>query len=630
MPPGKRRPCSLFAQAGCGKLGRKAGFGVPGAVAMHQMRVLSWFRIGRCLPRRAGGTLLAGLLPGLLLPAALRAEQRPAQVRRPVALCVAPDGNWLYAACRDSGTLCVVDLGRQEVAAEHRLGTRLADLGWVPGTQKLLAVDEAAHELLVLEAKGSEIQVLCRVAVSPYPVTVLAAADGTSATVASLWSRRLSRVALFDPPRVEWVLDLPIAPRAQLWLEGHGRLLVADAFGGRLALVDPVRGVVADWRQLPAHNIRGLGLARQGQMLLVAHQMLNDLAHSIRNDIHWGLLMSNDLRWLRVDALLAGGDRLYRGGHMHPLGDAGRGGADPGGLAVAADGTVVVTLSGVNEVAFGKEEDFSMQRRKVGRRPTAVAIDPQGQQAFVANTLDDSISILDLTSGEVTHSVRLSPNDVALTPAQRGELLFYDARLAHDGWMSCHSCHTDGHSNAQMNDNFSDRSFNSPKRVLPLGGVRDTLPLAWNGQVASLRQQIQNSVTGTMQRDDPLPRDEVEVLVAYLETLEPPPPLDVARGTVDPQAVARGQAVFQQRQCARCHTPPTYTSPEVYDVGLTDSQGARRFNPPSLRGVSQRDRWLHDSRAQTLEEVFLLHGHPNDTAYSAAEVRDLTAFLRSL
>lgn len=597
---------------------------------MPGMRDMWWFHGWPCPSCRLGARVLAGLLAGLMLTGAGRAGEAPAPLRRPVALCVDLEGNWLYAACRDSGTLCVVDLRRREVAAEHRLGQRLADLCWLPGTRKLLAVDEAAHELLVLSATDSEVQVLSRVAVSAYPVSVRAAADGTYATVASLWSRRLSRVDLEGQPRVAWMLDLPIAPRAQLWLEGHGRLLVADAFGGRLALVDPARGSVADWRQLPAHNIRGLGLARGGQMLLVAHQMLNDLAHSIRNDIHWGLLMSNDLRWLRVDALLAGGDRLYRGGHMHPLGDAGRGGADPGGLAVAPDGTVVVTLSGVNEVAFGKEEDFSMQRRKVGRRPTAVALDPLGRHAFVANTLDDSISVLDLASGEVTHSIRLSPEDVTLTLAQRGELLFYDARLSHDGWMSCHSCHTDGHSNAQMNDNFSDRSFNSPKRVLPLGGVRETLPLAWNGQVASLRQQIQNSVTGTMQRDDPLPREEVEALVAFLETLQPPPPLDVARGTVDPQAVARGQAVFQRHDCARCHAPPTYTSPQAYDVGLADSQGARRFNPPSLRGVSQRDRWLHDSRAQTLEEVFLLHGHPQDTAYSAEEVRDLTAFLRSL
>lgn len=557
------------------------------------------------------------------------AAELAVQHRRPVALCTSADGRWLYVACRESGTLSVVDTGRGQVVAEHRVGRLLADVCAVPGSQRLLVVDEAAHEVLVLEAREAEVEVQSRLAVSAYPVSVVPAPDGRQATVASLWSRRLSLITLEGPPQVQWVLDLPMAPRAQVRLEAHGRLLVADAFGGRLALVDLARGVVADWRQLPAHNIRGLGLSPGGQMLLVAHQMLNDLAHSIRNDIHWGLLMSNDLRWLRVEGVLAGGDRLYRGGHMHPLGDAGRGGADPGGLAVAPDGTVVVALSGVHEVAFGRENDFSLQRRKVGRRPTAVCIEPHGRRAYIANTLDDSVSLLELPAGEVVGTIPLGPSP-PLSPAQRGELLFYDARLSHDGWMSCHSCHTDGHSNAQLNDNFSDRSFNSPKRVLPLGGVRETLPLAWNGQVPSLRQQIQNSVTGTMQRDDPLPREEVEALVAYLETLQPPPPLDVARGRVDPAAVARGRAVFQRHQCDRCHAPPAYTTPHTYDVGLADSQGARHFNPPSLRGVSQRDRWLHDGRAQTLEEVFLLHGHPNDTAYAAAEVRDLLAFLRSL
>src|SRR5262245_17127001 len=101
-----------------------------------------------------------------------------------------------------------------------------------------------------------------------------------------------------------------------------------------------------------------------------------------------------------------------------------------------------------------------------------------------------------------------------LSLAQRGELLFYDARLSHDGWMSCHSCHTDGHSNDQMNDNFSDRSFGSPKRVLSLLGVKDTLPLAWSGQVKTLEEQIQNSVTSTMQREDPLPNEDARAIAA--------------------------------------------------------------------------------------------------------------------
>jgi len=357
--------------------------------------------------------------------------------------------------------------------------------------------------------------------------------------------------------------------------------------------------------------------------------MLNDLAHSIRNDIHWGLLMSNDLRWLKIDSVMAGGEQFYRGAHMHPLGDSGRGGGDPGAIEVGADGTVIVVLSGVNDVAIGKEGDFSMQRLKVGRRPTAVRIAPDGKRAFVANMFDDSVSIIDLNKRQIIETVSLGASP-ELTVAQRGEVLFYDARLSHDGWMSCHSCHTDGHANGQMNDNFSDRSFGAAKRVLSLLGVKDTLPLAWNGQFETLQRQIRNSLESTMQRDEPLAREDIDAIAAFLETLELPPPLDQLRDTRDNAAVERGRLVFERRDCASCHPAPTYTTPETYDVGLRDSHGVKQFNPPSLRGVSHRAPLFHDSRAASLEDALRIHGHPNESRFSQAEIADLAAFLRSL
>jgi mono/diheme cytochrome c family protein len=424
-------------------------------------------------------------------------------------------------------------------------------------------------------------------------------------------------------------MDLPFAPRAQLLLSGHDRLLVADAFGGKFAILDPRNGDIVAHREIPGHNIRGLGVSPSGEMLVIGHQMLNDLAHSDRNDIHWGLLISNDLRWLKLDSVLAGGEHFYHGGHMHPLGQSGRGGADPGSLDVAPDGTVVVTISGVNEIAFGKEGDFSMQRLPVGRRPTTVKVSPDGSAAYIANTFDDSVSILDLRRGAITSTISLRPSS-KLTLAQRGEMLFYDARLSHDSWMSCHSCHTDGHSNGQMNDNFSDRSFGSPKRVLSLLGVKDTLPLAWSGQIKTLEEQIQNSVTGTMQREDPLPSDDVTAIAAYMKTFEPPPPLEELCGTRDRGAIHRGRLIFERENCASCHAPPTYTSPAVYDVGIADARGLKAFNPPSLRGTSHRESFLHDGRANTLIDVFQRFGHPGESHYSSDDIDDLAAFIRSL
>ena len=57
-----------------------------------------------------------------------------------------------------------------------------------------------------------------------------------------------------------------------------------------------------------------------------------------------------------------------------------------------------------------------------------------------------------------------------LSAAERGEDLFYDARLSLQGWLSCHSCHTDGHSSGKLADTFSDTTFGTPKRILSLLG----------------------------------------------------------------------------------------------------------------------------------------------------------------
>jgi cytochrome c peroxidase len=213
-----------------------------------------------------------------------------------------------------------------------------------------------------------------------------------------------------------------------------------------------------------------------------------------------------------------------------------------------------------------------------------------------------------------------------LTPEERGEVLFFDARLSHDGWMSCHSCHSDGHSSGQLNDNLSDGSFGSPKRVLSLLGVGDTRPWGWNGSMQSLEQQIASTIKNTMQGEE-LAEQDVAALVSYLKTLSPPPVLESGAA---PAHLASGQLLFGQLGCARCHAPPQFTSESVVDVELVDEQGQYRFNPPSLRGVTRRTNLFHDNRAQSLRDVFAVHAHQLPRPLTAEEQDSLLTYLRSL
>ena len=133
-----------------------------------------------------------------------------------------------------------------------------------------------------------------------------------------------------------------------------------------------------------------------------------------------------------------------------------------------------------------------------------------------------------------------------------------------------------------------------------------------------------------MQKDNSLHESQSAALIAYLESLTPPPSVDRLRGTLNEEMVARGAAIFESQQCSTCHAPPFYTTPHVYDVGLDDKVGNHEFNPPSLRGVSQRSPYFHDNRAAKLEDVLGPLQHQLDAPLSDTDLKDLIAFLRSL
>jgi cytochrome c peroxidase len=119
---------------------------------------------------------------------------------------------------------------------------------------------------------------------------------------------------------------------------------------------------------------------------------------------------------------------------------------------------------------------------------------------------------------------------------------------------------------------------------------------------------------------------------AFLHTLPPPPPLKPATDDpADKARIARGEALFGRLGCVDCHVPARgYTSDSTYGVGLADEKSTTRFNPPSLRGVSQGYSFFHDGRATSLADAFVTHGHRHGEPLPEDELADLLRFLSSL
>lgn len=584
----------------------------------------------------AGVFTLVARSPQASESSASQAPQYRSQFRRPVALVLLESDSILLAANRRSGSISVVDTASNKIAAEHAVGGMLSDLAVVPGGRFLVATDEAQHQLIVLHRSGRELKVLGRLDVPAYPVTVTVSDDGRRCFVASLWSRRLTVVDLIQgahkaaslDARIARTLSLAFAPRMQLWIPAARRLAVADSFGEKFAVIDPEQDQPESVRLLPAHNVRGLLLGPDGKTLLVSHQILNHLARTNNTDVHWGILMTNILRILSLDAVLNPQGDLLKGSHSVMMGDVGRAGGDPGPIALAPDGRYVVAVSGVGGVAVAQPDKAIQYRITAGNRPTALVPKRNGSRVYVADTLGDAVHLLDVVEGESKAVISLGPQP-ELTAADRGELLFHDARLSHDGWMSCHSCHTDGHTNHLLNDNLSDGGFDAPKRVLSLLGTADTAPWAWNGGAADLAAQVKKSITVTMQGRG-IAEEKVNDLVAYVQSLAPAPALGQIEERPNQIAVKRGRVVFERERCHRCHAPPAFTTPATYDVGLKDELGQTKFNPPSLRGVSQRDALFHDNRAGNLDEVVRKFRHQLRDDLTEDDLSDLVQFLRSL
>ena len=559
-----------------------------------------------------------------------------AQFRRPIAAVLLEADGILAVANRRSGTISLVNLKDGAIANEVSVGKRLSDLTALPKSARFLASDEKSHELLLLKYDQKNISVESRLRVNPYPIRIISNSQGSRCFVTSLWSRRLSvvEIAATDDSNVRPTMKtvreiaLPFAPRELLLLDGDAKLVVADAFGGQLAIINVETYEIESVRNLPTHNIRGLAVGDDGSRLLVSQQILNSLAHSSKEDVHWGLLMTNCVRSIPMKNVLDPKAKLLKNSQLALLGNAGNGAGDPAGFVLDNDERLIVALAGTNEVAIGRIGELYADRVDVGRRPTDIILNANRDRAYVLNTFSDSVSVLDLSSRTVTKQISLGPMPTP-TAIDRGEMLFSSARLAHDNWMSCHSCHTNGHTNGLLADTQGDGSFGAPKRVLSLLGTSETKPWAWNGSMPHLAAQIHKSVQTTM-RGQPIPDEDVSDLIAYIETLAPPPTDSVLDGSVAKSAVNRGNQVFANQGCAKCHAAPRYTSKATYDVGLSDELGNRKFNPPSLRGVRHRSAYFHDLRAKSLKDVFTRHRHQVVLPLSDDQLSDLVTFLRSL
>ena len=388
-----------------------------------------------------------------------------------------------------------------------------------------------------------------------------------------------------------------------------------------------LNGKILAQQSIDGHNIRGMAFPSD-ETLIVTHQILHADAPTTANNIAAAMVIENvtyRFAWTETE------DRriALESTGIREIGVPSHGAADPAGIITLDSGESWVCLAGVDEVARLSLSGETQERLSVGDQPVALVHSIQTGKIVVLNRLSDSLTFIDPELRSISKELSLGETP-PLGPQERGERLFFEGQVSRFGWMSCQSCHPHGHSPDLLADTFADDSAGAPKRILSLLGGRDSNPWGWNGAFRSLHDQVQKSSVTTMRGPGFSPRETMDV-VSYLHTLPFPPPFRPVVAEADEEVVRRGKDIFESQGCVRCHVPPlTLTSDTVYDVGLTDENGLRKFNPPSLRGVGYRRRLFHDGRAQSLLAVFEEFGHGLTNALTDADQTALIRYLQSL
>jgi YVTN family beta-propeller protein len=575
--------------------------------------------------------------------------------RSPIALALSSDGTRLLTANQTAGTVSLVDPKSGRVLQELKTGDKPAGVALSKDGRRGAVTHWYGYDIGVLEINDDKIVLAGSVEVGPEPRGVAVSADGSTAYVAIGVTNEVARVDL-DARKVTGRLPVGREPRGIALTPDESRLLVSSARSQNVSLVDVKSWKVKSTIPIDGDNLRQVAINTDGKTGYIAN-MRNRRFATTRNNIDLGWVLGQRLTRVPLD-----GSVTY---DTLSLDTQGKAVSDAHGVAVSRDEKyLAISFGGTHEVMIFRtdlkrlpwrtdssrdliapellKKDGRVRRVDLGGRPTELAFAPDGRTLYVANYLADAIQLVDAESAQPIKTISLGgPKTLSL--ARRGEVLFHDGQRSHNQWYSCNTCHSDGHTSGldfdTLNDGRQDLSsahLRSRKKVPTLRRVTRTKPWTWHGWQSSLDDSMVESFTKSMQGTKPKAED-VQALVAFLDTLDyPKNPFRSPDGVLTP-AAQRGQDVFRSAKaaCNTCHGGPELTDGKIHEVGLEERDDAYRgYNPPSLRGVYDKDPYLHDGRAQTLREALTgPHSADNVTGLgelSSQELDDLIAYLNSL
>jgi YVTN family beta-propeller protein len=623
--------------------------------------------------RAEGAAFLVALYAGVLLVPRINAAPPQAgsslssqpNYLTPVELKISRDGSRLYVVCEDDDSLLALDARTQRVVAKAKTGHKPKDVAISPDGKTLYVSNEWSDTVTEIDAHSFAVRRTLRTGWGPIGLTT--DRSGKVLYVANSIGNDVSLVDLARGVEIKRLAAWRSPHQVALSRDGR-RVYVSNMLGhigppdqppdSELVAIDTQKQIVAERIPLPGVvELRHIAEApaSAGGYLIVPFMRPKNLGPLIQ--VSGGWIITHGMAIIRPDAnlharspqpevtevLLDDVDYYYAGTNGVAFTPDGR-----YALVTSSEADVVSMIDTAKLQVFLRRahagdlpnrldsaHEFVVRRLPTGSDPTAVVVSPDGHLAYVANRLDDSVTVVDIPKLEVKAKIDLGgPKQVSAL--RRGEQLFHDARFCFQAQFACATCHPDNHAdglawNLETPQLGRDRVLNRTLR-----GIADTGPFKWNGHNPDLETQCGPRTAKFLFRSEGFNHDQLEDLVAYIKSIPLPPNRHLAADGELTPAQERGRVVFFKKGCDTCHPPEThYTARISADVGTAakyDTAGL--FDIPQLDRVYERSPYLHSGAALSLEEIWTTYNasdkHGVTSDMTKEQLNDLIEYLKTL
>lgn len=584
----------------------------------------------------------------------------------PGELAVSPDGLWLYVLCERSDELLAVDTRTQRVAKAVRVGHVPRGLSVSADGRRIYVANSWTDDISVIDSHS--FQVSRTLPTGFEPISVVADSADKTLYVANRLSNDIS------------VLDLVSGRESKRLTAGRGASYLALSADGKQVFCTHIYPNLKAVRAAPDSEITVIDTATQR---VTERKVLHNVAgvFHIQGSNDGRLTAAAQLRphnlipmahvehgWVFGNSLSIFGKDVDGGVLQVPLDEMELYAALPFGIAITPDkAKIFITASGSDEVTvinvarllrfararrtpfandLSASANYISRRIPVGRNPRGLVLSPDGSRLFVANRMDDTVTVLDVRTEEVFSTVDLG-RPKTISPLRRGEQAFYAAKYSFQGQFSCANCHLDVTFDGLEWDLEPDGFGVDIVDNRSIEDLSGTQPFKWNGGNPDLPTECGPRTEKFIYRSQSFNEQELTDLVSFVMALPyRPNRYRLVNGDLSP-AQERGKTIFERtkykdgrripesNQCGYCHSGPKFTNNKQVDVGTgKPTDRSPIIDVPHLPNVAYSAPYLHDGSARSLEEIWTVfnpkdtHGVTNDLTKD--ELNDLIEYLRTL